>query len=738
MKLKTLSISAVIVVIITIPIIIAWATLINLFPDDKYANRPKVLASPPLEEQPFIPYPGPHPSQWIRSADPFLYPIQLGKVGPVTPLYNINTQYPFACGGERSGLGQPLIDNSEQWGTAVTHIDPQTGEPRSGFSKDCLYPTQAWYLYNRTGTKKFYPLKEAQDDIAQISINGRTIDFIIRVETGTINRFIYTIATLKGLEETLENPNGQYWNKHLIYQFRGGVGIGYRQGRTRPSAIPDRRFEQLKQGYAVAYSTANQTSNHYDIWLAEDTALRVKRQFSALYGKPHHTIGIGGSGGAIQQYLIGQNGSDLLDGALALYAYPDMLSQTLYALDCELLEYYFDVNAESSRWQHWQQRQLIEGLNSKVYPADGKAYIYEAAMVAQGLLPSWPTGSSECIRGWRGLTPLINNPKYVHFISRFSKQIQESTRWSHWDSQEYIYGRRPDGYAYRTWDNVGVQYGLLPLKQGQINIQEFLHLNASIGGWKAPGEMTQENFWRLNNHGSFWDFSPWSHHNMNLSADNGKTPAPRTRGDIAAIQAAYQAGHIFVGQMNIPVIDVRHYLEQDLDMHHTSASFSARLRLLRQQGHHDNQVIWMADKRFNPTSQALEAMTGWLDNQRTSGSKAPRQTRPDNLQDRCYDQSGQIIANGPDVWDGEWNNKKNGACMQHYPIYSTSRVKAGGNLLGDTFKCHLMSINTAVEKGLYAPINMTPHKERLEQIFPDGVCDYSKPDQGLPTKLIVN
>ncbi|MEH6577409.1 MAG: DUF6351 family protein [Amphritea sp.] len=738
MKLKVLSISAAILLIISAVALIAWITLINLLPDDKYAKLSKVLASPPLSEQQFIPYQGPHPSQWTRPADPYPYPIQLGDVGPVTPLYNINLQYPFACGGERSGLGQPLIDNNQQWGIAVTSAEPDSGQVRKGFSKDCLHPTQAWYLYNRTGTKQFYPLQEAEDDIAQININGKMIDFIIRVEMGTINRFIYTIATLKGPAGTLDKPDGQYWNQRLIYQFRGGVGIGYRQGRTSPSAIPQRRFEQLKLGYAIAYSTANQTSNHYDIWLAEDSALRVKRQFNSLYGEPHYTIGIGGSGGAIQQYLIGQNGSDLLDGALALYAYPDMLSQTLYAFDCELLEYYFDVNAESSRWRHWQQRQLVEGLNSKDYPADNKSYLYEAAMVAQGLLPRWPTSSSECVRGWRGLTPLVSNPKFVHFMTRYSEQLQQSTRWSHWDSLKYIYGSRPDGYALRTWDNIGVQYGLRPLKRGQISTREFLHLNANIGGWKSPEEMTQENFWRINGHGSFWDFSPWSHQNMNLSADDGNTPAPRTRGDIDAIRAAYQAGHIFIGQMNIPVIDVRHYLEQELDMHHASASFSTRLRLLRQQGHRDNQLIWMADKDFDPTPQALEAMAQWLENQRAFASSDPLQTRPDDLQDRCYDKQGQIIANGSDVWDGEWNNLKDGVCMQHFPIYSTSRIEAGGSLLGDTFKCQLMSISEALESGLYAPVDLAPHKARLEQIFPDGVCDYSKPDQGLPAGLLVN
>ena len=372
MKRKVVHVSAVILVLIAALAIIAWLTLITLLPVDQYAKLPKVLAAPPSTGQQLAPYQGPHPRLWHRPADPFPYPIQRGQVGPSTPLYAIPPQYPFACGGERSGLGSPLIDNSERWGIRVsTPSDPA----QAGYSKDCLHPTQAWYLYNRQGTRHFYPIDEANGDIAQISINGQSIDFIIRVEMGTINRFIYTLAALKGPNDTLDTPDGEYWNRHLIYQFRGGVGIGYRQGRTAPDAIPERRFEQLKLGYAVAYSTANQTSNHYDIWLAEDTALRVKRQFSALYGRPVATIGVGGSGGAIQQYLIGQNGSDLLDGALALYAYPDMLSQTLYAFDCELLEYYFDVSADSNRWRHWQQRRLIEGLNSREYAADSRTYI---------------------------------------------------------------------------------------------------------------------------------------------------------------------------------------------------------------------------------------------------------------------------------------------------------------------------------------------------------------------------
>ncbi|MBQ0712393.1 MAG: hypothetical protein KBT53_05505 [Porticoccus sp.] len=81
MKSKVLRISVLILLMITMPVIIVWATLINLLPDDKYADRSKVFSSPPPPaEQGFIPYQGPHPSQWIRTTDPYPYPIQLGQV----------------------------------------------------------------------------------------------------------------------------------------------------------------------------------------------------------------------------------------------------------------------------------------------------------------------------------------------------------------------------------------------------------------------------------------------------------------------------------------------------------------------------------------------------------------------------------------------------------------------------------------------------------------------------------
>ncbi|MBV1788923.1 hypothetical protein KQ940_12755 [Marinobacterium sp. D7] len=678
----------------------------------RYGDLPKVLDAPPRPTGQLTSYQGPHPSNWIRPADPYPYPIQPGQVGPFQPLYSGPLSYPFACDGERAGFGQPLVDNHKGYGVPVYKQEAGQDQRPIGYSKDCLYPTRIDYLYNRVGTDRFYPLDQARDDIARLTLNGASIEFIVRVESGTINRFIYTLTTLKGPDDTPQSPDMRYWNGDLIYQFKGGVGIGFRQGRMGVADMAERRIEQLRRGYAIASSTGNHTSNHYNIWLSEETALRVKHQFIARYGKPRYTLGIGGSGGAIQQYLIGQNGSQLLDAGVALYAYPDMLTQTIYVFDCELLEYYFDQLARG--YWNWPERRQIEGLNALAGIEDERTWVYELAMLVHGSLPRFPLGTSECVHGWRGLTALVNNPRFIHFYPRFSKRLQQRIDWTYWEDLRHIFGSGADGYALQTWDNVGVQYGLRALRAAEISPKTFLHLNANIGGWKAPEEMRAERYWRING-SSLFEFSPWSHHNMQLSPDRGRTPAQRSTASPEAIAAAFRSGLVFTGNLDIPIIDLRHYLEPELDMHHLSAAFSSRLRLQRA-GREEKQLIWVTEKPHAPIDGALELLTRWLQ----------RDERPAEAQDRCYRGDGSLIASGPDVWDGEWNAQRTGACMQFYPIYGTSRSQAGEDLRGDLFKCRLIDVDGALARGDYAPVDMTPYRARLKQIFPQGVCDYTQ------------
>ena len=77
-----------------------------------------------------------------------------------------------------------------------------------------------------------------------------------------------------------------------------------------------------------------------------------------------------------------------------------------------------------------------------------------------------------------------------------------------------------------------------------------------------------------------------------------------------------------------------------------------------------------------------------------------------------------------------------GVCTQAFPIYSTSRVAAGGPIEGGVFKCALQPVERALAHGLYGAWQPSePELARLHAIFPQGVCDYSKPDLALPPEL---
>jgi hypothetical protein len=665
----------------------------------------------------------------------FPTPLQLGEVGPIDESIE-PLQYPFACQTEDSGLGPPLVDNHDGIGTAVV----LNGEI-VGYSKDCLVKTQAAYFFKPRDNDRLKPLTPDTNPsvIDTVNINGKTAPFVVRLERGTINRFIYAIVMLADPSAPLHQPGTELWNGKLIYYFRGGVGIGKRQGDVRPSAATRKRIPQLAAGYAIAFSSGTQTSVHYNIRRAAHTAAMVKHQFVGLYGEPEYTVGIGGSGGAVQQLLIAQNEPGLLDALIPQYSYPDMVTQSIWAYDCELLEYYFDVTArDNKRWRIQEQRTLIEGLSADSNAANAFNAVNFWSNIVRLRLPRRLSGATECAVGWRGMTPLTNNPTYTHHSYRYAPSVQRNGRWSHWHDLKHIYGVDDDGYALRPYDNVGLQYGLQALRAGDITPAEFLHLNVNIGTWKPPKEMRQERYWRVNGHGSLGEVRIWSDHNMRKTP-GGPVPmsvfteqhavpaisaAPRTAGNLNAIRAAYRSGHVFLGTIDLPIVDVRHYLDDQLDMHHSFASLTTRLRLLRGNGHRDNHLIWVAEPPFDPTELALSLIDEWL-----------ARGLPQGAVDGCWDRDGNSIASGADVWDGAWNERPTGACLQRFPAFKSPRDAAGGPLTGDVFKCHLQPVEAAITNGTYGEIDMRPHARWLEQTFPQGVCDFSQGDAGRPADL---
>ncbi|HEX8611766.1 MAG TPA: DUF6351 family protein [Telluria sp.] len=649
---------------------------------------------------------------------------------PVTgPMFSGPQQQPFICRSEESGLGQPLVDNQEGIGHPVFE---EGGKRLLGYSRYCGIKTQVHYFYyTGEGFKPFDPASgyaAPPADLKTIAIEGASLPFVVRVEGGSINRFLYTIAMLAPFPQApgAAPLDGVHWNRKLLYWMRGGAGVGHQQGTAMWfnnglwSAERELMPTLLRQGYAVATTSGNESGVQLNIRLSEETAMMTKEHFIETYGVPRHTIGIGASGGALQQYLPAQNRPGLLDAGIPIQSYPDMITQAIPVSDCPLLEQYFadEVALDpASPWKLWSRRSLIEGMNASdtvINPITGKP------------------GSTECINGWQELVPTVINPaykdpEYDQAARRYGYRpdVFANVKWTHWNDLANIYGTDARGFAPTTIDNVGVQYGLGALARGQIGKDEFLRINACVGGWKSQSAFVP------------WDRAadPFDARNMQRSAtcrDPHGQPAARHEGDVQAMRAAYVSGHVFTGRrLAFPAIDLRPYLEPVLDMHNARQSFSIRARLLdANPAAARNQVIWFNAPQVPMTGLVNEALAV-LEDYLAAG------VAPAAFTDRCVDAGGATIAAGPHAWAGVLDGRPPGPCTRAFPIYSSPRMEAGESIKGAIFKCTTKALALAFSDGTYPrSVQFTPaEKAWLERIFPQGVCDYRLPDQGRPAGL---
>ncbi len=662
---------------------------------------------------------------------------------PVTgPMFSGPQQHPFVCTTIQSAVArQPQVDTATPPGYPVADSSGNT----IGYSRDCSINTFVAYFYRNTAGSlvALPPGGTRPADMGTTTLpDGRTVDFIIRREIGSINRFLYSIAMLAPLADNPSAPDTSLWNRRLLYWFQGGVAVGHSQGTVHGGSM---NLDILGQGFAIVHSSGNNTGTHYNMTLAGETAMMTKERFIERYGVPHWTVGLGGSGGAIQQYLIAQNQPGVLDGLLPVQSYPDMVTQTIHVGDCELLEHYMDAtDRNNAKWRTTKNRSWLVGFNAE----EGFTRVNDPFIQLKAALGySSAVGTTECVPAWRGLTPLAMNPLYGQAPNQQLYQPQSdiaAIRWTHYDDLRNVYGVDATGAARPTWDNVGVQYGLKSLRAGLITPAEFLHLNFNIGGWKHPSQMVQEGFPFFGTSASEVNkaltipgyFDPWSLRNMNLGT--GGAPAPRTVGDPIAMSAAYTSGHVFSGKLDVPALDHRQYMERELDMHNSHQSFAVRQRVLNRNGHSDNLVVWFTDTvpntpKASQTLQALQVMSQWLDNIKANPKKSVAQNKPAAAVDACFDRFGAMMSSGSGVWDGILDNRSAGACTQAFPLYGTSRTVAGAPIQGGIYRCALKSVDDAVTDGTYG--SWTPgaaELAQLRQIFPSGVCDYSRPDQAAP------
>ena len=572
------------------------------------------------------------------------------------PIFSGPHQRPWICQTEDSGLGSP---------------------PASG---PCVAPTRYDWFY-RTTAGEFAPYDPANPpaDLAQTTtIDGITVDYIVRVESGTINESIYRIAIIDDPANPISNPwspsgtaPSPGWNGKLSWPFGGGCGPGFRSGSNSVNSALSNT--PLSLGFAVAFGTRNTLGTGCNDIVSAETVAMIKERFIEQYGQPRFTIGSGGSGGAMQQRLIVQNYPGLLDAITPGISYADLVSILPDVVDCSLLNRYMDENAAA-------------------WPVPKRAAVDGYAVNADG--------TNTTCRSWNGFARNWQSPfngfnPVVPVELRYDPVTNPTgARGTFWDGIINAFGKDPvTGFARSAYDNVGIQYGLNALNQGEITVDEFLDLNENVGG---------------------------------LDVDANFVPQ-RSVGDRIAIANTYRTGRLVSGEgQTVPTIDTRGYTDDFIDIHTRVRTFAMLERMQQVNGTTANQVNWLTPffggaAGVNLAEMALRAHNEWLENILADASSDPYEVKvikhkPEWVKDTCWEADGT-------PHEETFTLDPGAVCNQLYPIYSTVRIEAGGPLTGDVMKCRTKRLDFDD----YAVTFSRDQRAHMRAIFPDGVCNFSRP-----------
>jgi Tannase-like family of unknown function (DUF6351) len=556
---------------------------------------------------------------------------------------------------------------------------------------DCSAPTKITYLYMPTGGTAFLPLPSTATLPSNVSqtttTTGATVNFVVRVETATINRGIYQSAVLH--DPTVDTapswfspPRG--WNKRLIaIEGFGCPGGWYIQGSSIGSlSLAGLDFNllspaRLGAGYALFSNTLQHASNNCNSVLSGEAAMMSKEHFIETFGVPVYTVSNGCSGGSYGSSQLADALPGLFDGILISCTFPDPLGIAFSGSDGHLLTHYFNVTSPGEF--STAQQVAVSGYKGL------QAFIDAANQ----------SGRTDPVPGRvdiPGYASAVWNPAVPTVLRYDPVTNRGGLRPTVYDWAKNVYGTNPStGFALRPFDNVGVQYGLHGLNAGQITTTQFLDLNEAIGGYDQ-------------------DFN---------------YVAARSVGDPGAITRLQQAGLQEGGNgglASIPVFDVSGIYNDDGGYHYQWFHFAMRDRMIQANGNADNHVMWRgnpvnADAAWTTFVQWMEAIAA--DTSTLSPRDKAIRDKPAMATDGCW-KTATI---------GFWRERQtfsstnNSICNTLYPSFAFPRYVAGGPLAANIIKCQLKPVSTNDYAVTLSPAELA----RLNRIFPNGVCDWSKP-----------
>ena len=562
----------------------------------------------------------------------------------------------------------------------------------------CNAPSTFALMYKSAVTQQFaaYNPDSPPDDVANTTTDaGKTVPYIVRVETGAMNRSIYKIAVLFDPTETpapWSPPKG--WNGKLELLFGGGTAPHHFQDPA-PNPLED---NALRNGFMVMTSGHNVHGSNSNDNVSAEMVMMIKEHITEQYGEIAQTISIGCSGGANQQYLIATQYPGLIDGVIPTCSYPDLHTPAAEVYACVQMNRYFN-EISPQLWPLTTQQAEVMGHSSI-----GPCQAWEALFGAR-LDPKIAAGCK--LPADQVYHPDTNPTGTRCLIYDYMVSIVGQRNPSVWGPVEKKIGR---GFANRDVSTEGFQFGLLALKANRILAEQFVDLNEKIGGMDIDGVFVPE----------------------------------RMKADPGAVAFAHRGGLISDARQlaKVPIIELRGH--DDAEIHTDDWTYVVRARLDRHLGHHDNMIIFtgaiplIGDAAFacstglsaglgaqplpNTPAEActhnpLLLMSRWLTAIKADASGDPLETRivrnkPADAVDTCF-------INGVPVTEPA-------VCAAAFPYYSNPVVQAGGPFTNDNFECQLKALDRADYAGI-TPALSDAQFARLQAVFPTGVCDWNKP-----------
>jgi hypothetical protein len=567
-------------------------------------------------------------------------------------------------------------------------------------SKDpkCGAPATYDYEYKSSvdgGMHPYDPSNPSSDIAKTTTQTGKTVPFIVRVETGYQDRDQYKIAALyqPGKPWTAWNPQPQF-NHKLLITHGASCGIDH-QSADAPSVTSDTvavgsggatssPTTALGMGFAVMSTALDNAGHNCNLATEAESLVMAKEHLIESYGTLRFTIGTGCSGGSLVQQQVANAYPGIYQGILPQCSFPDS-----WSTGQQLAAYHFDRGyfEDPTKWGTgiaWTPTQIaaVEG-----HPNHVNAIVFDTVYWTSLADPSDGCPGVAAADDYNAQT----NPDGVRCtLADYMVNVMGPRPQSVWTPAEQAIGH---GFAGLPIGDVGVQFGLAALEKGEISPAQFVDLNSKIGG-----------------------------------ADIDLNPIPeRSDATQPALRNVYRSGG--VNETNnltgTAIIDLRG--PDPGAFHDAYRSWAIRARLEQQEGHLPrNQVIWfgqtplIGDPRY--TTQGLKAMDRWLSAVERDTRDLPLSTkvsadRPTDIHDQCSSIPGVDKVAVPGV--GPVCKLKEAQTR-----FGTPATVSGESIATDQNRCQLKPLR----RSDYYPIDFTDAQwAALQHAFPTGVCDWSKP-----------